>query len=202
MQNTPSSRILVKELSRFERPALERHFIALSSEDRRLRFGAGLADAGVRLYVKGIDFRSDAVFGVVDDDLNIVAAAHLARSNGHAELGVSVLPGHRSRGIGGALLERAHMHARNWGVHALFTHCLTENGAMMHLARKQDMDIVTEAGETDAWLKLLPADASSYMGAVFEQRVALFDYALKSQIAGARRVAGAATALRVRPGGG
>jgi len=61
---------------------------------------------------------------------------------------------------------------------------------MMHLARKQDMDIVTEAGETNAWLKLLPADASTYMGAVFEQRVALFDYALKSQSAGAR-VAGA-----------
>jgi GNAT superfamily N-acetyltransferase len=199
MQNTPSSRILVKELSRFERPALERHFIALSSEDRRLRFGAGLADAGVRLYVKGIDFRSDAVFGVVDDDLNIVAAAHLARSNGHAELGVSVLPAHRGRGIGGALLERAHMHARNWGVHALFIHCLTENGAMLHLARKHRMDIVVDAGETDAWLKLLPADASSYLGAVFEQRVALFDYALKSQLAGARRIADA-TAPRFKSG--
>lgn len=183
--------ILIKELSRFEQPALERHFLALASEDRRLRFGAGVNDFAVRFYVKGIDFGRDALFGVLDDELKIIAAAHLARTNGHAELGVSVLPGHRARGIGGALLGRAHMHARNWGVHALFMHCLTENGAMMHLARKHGMDIVAEAGETDAWLKLPPADASSYMGAVFEQRVALFDYALKSQIAGARRVAGA-----------
>jgi len=179
MSRTQRIGIPVKELSRFERPALERHFLALTSEDRRLRFGAGFADAAVRLYVKGIDFGRDALFGVVDDELSIIAAAHLARTNGHAELGVSVLPGHRDRGIGGALLGRAHMHARNWGVRRLFMHCLTENSAMMHLARKQGMAMVASSGEADAWLGLPPADAASFLGAVFEQRVALFDYALK-----------------------
>jgi len=180
--------ILIKELSRFEQPALEHHFLALEGEDRRLRFGVGLNDFAVRAYVKGINFRRDALFGVLDDKLRVIGAAHLARSNDHAELGVSVLPGHRNRGIGGALLGRAHTHARNWGVHALFMHCLTENGAMMHLARKHRMEIVAEASEADAWLKLPPADASSYMSAVFEQGVALFDYALKSQLADARRI--------------
>ena len=58
-------------------------------------------------------------------------------------------------------------------------HCLTENGAMMHLARKQRMRIVVESGEADAWLSLPPADASSHFGEAFAQRVALFDYALK-----------------------
>jgi len=68
-------------------------------------------------------------------------------------------------------------------------HCLTENGAMMHLARKQEMEIVVESGEADAWLKLAPADAASHFGAVFAQRVALWDFALKSQSALARRLA-------------
>ena len=162
--------VLIKELSRFEQPALEHHFLALEGEDRRLRFGIGLNDFAVRAYVKGINFRRDALFGVLDDKLRVIGAAHLARSNGHAELGVSVLPGHRNRGIGGALLGRAHTHARNWGVHALFMHCLTENGAMMHLAQKHRMEIVAEASEADAWLKLPPADASSYMSAVFDER--------------------------------
>jgi GNAT superfamily N-acetyltransferase len=180
--------ILVRELSRFERPALEKHFLALGSADRRLRFGAPLNDFAVCRYVAQIDFEQDAVLGVFDDDLHLLGAAHLARDNGHAELGISVLEGRRSRGIGGALLARAHMHARNWGVHALFMHCLTENNAMMHLARKQGMDIVAEAGEADAWLKLAPADASTYLGAAFDQRVALFDYALKQQLAYARRL--------------
>ena len=171
--------IHIRELGRVERASLEPHFIALEGDDRRLRFGVALNDDAVRTYLGRIDFERDAVFGVYDDALHLIGAAHVARSDGHAELGVSVLPGQRGRGIGGALLARAHTRARNWGVHALFMHCLAENGAMMHLARKQEMEIVIEAGEADAWLKLSPADASSHFGEVFAQRVALFDYALK-----------------------
>ena len=175
--------IPIRELTRLDRAALEPHFLALGREDRRLRFGLSFNDAAVRAYVARIDFERDAAFGVYDDALRLIGAAHVARSHEHAELGVSVLPGHRGRGIGGALLARAHLRARNWGVRALFMHCLIENGAMMHLARKQGMQtamhIVVESGEADAWLKLPPADASSHFGEVFAQRVALFDYALK-----------------------
>src|SRR3989442_12175966 len=114
-------------------------------------------DFAVRIYVKRIDFGNDAVFGVLDDELHLIGAAHLGRGDGHAELGVSVLPGHRRRGIGGAVLARAHMHARNWGVRALFMHCLTEKPALMHLARKQGMDPGTEAWEAGARPSLPPA---------------------------------------------
>ena len=185
--------IQIRELSRAERPALREHFLALHSNDRRLRFGTPLSDHAVREYIERIDFGHDAVFGVADDELRLLGVAHVARGDGHAELGVSVLEGERHRGIGGALLARAHLHARNWGVHALFMHCLTENAAIMRLARRQNMEIVAEAGEADAWLKLPPADAASHFGAVFAQRVALFDYALKSQLAMARTLAGAVT---------
>ncbi|HEY3076565.1 MAG TPA: GNAT family N-acetyltransferase [Burkholderiales bacterium] len=185
--------IPIRELSRAERPALRSHFLALGPQDRRLRFGTPLGNHAVHAYIERMDFAHDAVFAVADDELKLLGVAHLARGDGHAELGVSVLEGHRGRGVGGALLERAHLHARNWGVHALFMHCLTENAAMMRLARRQNMDIVAEAGEADAWLKLPPADAASHFGAVFAQRVALFDYALKSQLAAARRLAGALT---------
>jgi hypothetical protein len=108
-----------------------------------------------------------------------------------AELGVSVRREERNRGIGAALLERAVLRARNWGVRALYMHCLRENETMMHVARKLGMRTVTEQGEADAWLALAPADASTHFGEVFAERVALFDYALKSQLAGARRFAAA-----------
>jgi len=178
---TPSP---VRELSSVDRGAFERHLVALGGEDRRLRFGTPLSDAAIHSYVAAIDFERDALFGVFDDQLALVAAAHLARGADHAELGVSVLPGHRNRGFGSALLARAHLHARNWRRPALFMHCLKENETMMHLARKQGMDIVTEAGEADAWLRLPAPDAASYFGAVFAQRVALFDFALKAFRAG------------------
>lgn len=73
---------------------------------------------------------------------------------------------------------RARAHARNWGAPTLFTHCLAENGAMMHLACKQGMRIATERGEADAYLELPPGDAASIAKAIFSDRVALFDYAL------------------------
>jgi GNAT superfamily N-acetyltransferase len=187
--------IHIRELWPAERPALYEHFLSLATVDRRLRFGAALSDSTVRDYVARIDFGHDALFGVFDEELRLLGVAHVARADDHAELGVSVLEGHRGRGIGGALLARAHLRARNWGVGALFTHCLTENAAMMHLARRQGMDIVAEAGEADAWLRLPPADAGSHFGEVFAQRVALFDYALKSQLAKTRRLAAA-----LRPG--
>jgi RimJ/RimL family protein N-acetyltransferase len=180
----------IKELSSYERSTIEEHFLALTSADRRLRFGGSLNDDAIRNYVANIDFDRDAVFGVLDNDLQIVAAAHLARDDHHAEIGVSVLQEHRDQGIGDSLLQRGHKHARNWGVRKLFMHCLTENSSMMHMARKNGMNIASESGEADAYLKLAPPNTMSYMSEVFEQRIALADYALKSHFAGVRRVLG------------
>jgi len=180
--------INTRELTRLERPKLAAHFLALNAEDRRLRFGLPISDASVADYVERIDFGRDVVFGVFDDELNLAGAAHLARAEDHAELGVSVLPAHRGRGIGAALLERAHTHARNWGIGMLFMHCLSENAAMMHLARKQGMQIAAASGEADAHLELAPASAASFAKALLAERVGLFDYALKSQFDAARRL--------------
>jgi GNAT superfamily N-acetyltransferase len=180
--------IVTRELTRLERPKLAAHLLALDAEDRRLRFGLPVADESIRDYVGRIDFARDAVFGVFDDELNLAGAAHLARADEHAELGVSVLPAHRGRGIGAALLERAHTHARNWGIGALFMHCLTENAAMMHLARKQGMRIAAASGEADAHLALPPASPGSLTQAMLAERVGLFDYALKAQFVAARRL--------------
>ena len=185
--------IPIRELTRAERPALLEHFLALANGDRRLRFGTPPSDYALRQYVERIDFDHDAVFGVADEDLRPLGVAHVARNGTHAELGISVLEGHRGRGIGGALLARAHLRARNWGVRALFMHCLAENATIMRLARRERMAIVAQAGEADAWLELPPADAASHFGEMFAQRVALFDYALKSHAAAARRLAAALT---------
>jgi GNAT superfamily N-acetyltransferase len=188
--------IVTKKLPRLQRDALLAHFLALDAEDRRLRFGVGLSDHGVNDYVARMDFDRDAVFGVFDDAMYLAGVGHLARGDGFAELGVSVLPAHRGRGMGGALLARTHVHARNWGVPTLFMHCLAENSAMMHLARKQGMRIAASRGEADAYLELSPADAASIANALFADRVALFDYALKSQVHAARRLAAAWTGLK------
>src|SRR5260370_5808611 len=103
----------VQRLSEASRPGLERHFLSLEAEDVRLRFGTAITAEAIVTYVARIDFDVDAVFGVHDDALSIVGVAHVAFTGDLAELGVSVLPGHRGDGIGGALLARAADHVRN-----------------------------------------------------------------------------------------
>ena len=197
-----SAQVITRELSRLERGALERHMLALGGEDRRLRFGLALPDEAVRGYVAHIDFERDALFGVFDDELQLAGAAHLARGERHVELGISVLSSWRGRGLGAALLTRCHMRARNWTVRKLFMHCLSENSAMMHLARKQGMTISASSGEADAWLELPLADASSYAIEVLAERLGQFDFALKSQRRAIHGICAAgmrASMVRTRP---
>lgn len=192
-----ATQIMTREVGRLERDTFERHLLVLDNEDRRLRFGVVLPDQAIRDYVARISFERDAVFGVFDDELCLIGAAHLARCDTHAELGISVLPAWRGAGLGTVLLARSHTHARNWGIRRLFMHCLTENAAMVHLARKEGMSIAASSGEADAWLELPPADASSFTNAVLAEHVGRFDYALKSQRQAARRIA---AAFLVKPG--
>ena len=177
------STIPVQRLDERARGALLAHFLALTPEDRRLRFGSSLSADGIAVYVDGIDFDRDAVFAVHDDSLVLVGVAHLALGDDHAELGLSVLPAHRGRGVGSALFERGAEHARNRFAPTLFMHCLRENAAIVHIAQRAGMHIVTESGDADAHLDLLPASAGSIAGELVADRVALYDYALKAQVA-------------------
>jgi RimJ/RimL family protein N-acetyltransferase len=181
---------LVKRLSRLSRDALVAHFTALAPADLRLRFGMLKSPQAIAEYVDGIDYDQDAVFGVFDDELRLVGVAHVGRMpDGTAEFGVSVLPEWRGRGIGTVLFERANAYARNQLIRQLFVHCLTENKAMMHIARKADMRIVVESGEADAYLSLPPTDAATIAQELIDERVALFDVALKAQLVAAKRLA-------------
>jgi GNAT superfamily N-acetyltransferase len=171
---------LTRELHADERPQLLAHLLALDEEDRRLRFAHALSDDGVRHYVESIDLSRDAVFVVTDANLAIVGAAHLAREDGQAELGMSVLPQNRGHGVGGALLERCTARARNWGVRVMFMNCLVENAAMMHLARKQDLKIAVSGAEAEAFVRLRRADLTSLAADAVAEHLGLFDHAQKS----------------------
>jgi GNAT superfamily N-acetyltransferase len=171
----------VQRLVEASRPALRRHFLSLDGEDVRLRFGVTIPPAAIDSYVDRIDFDTDAVFGVHDDELALAGVAHVGFTGDLAELGVSVLTPHRGHGIGSALLTRAADHVRNRFVTRLFMHCLAENATMLHIARKLGMKICIDTGEADAFLKLPPADPASLAGELVLQRMALFDYALKAQ---------------------
>lgn len=172
---------LPRELHENERDLLFAHLVGLEPEARRLRFASPRSDEALRQYVDGIDFARDAVFVVTDAELVVLGAAHLALDEGHAELGLSVLPQARGRGIGAALLERCAARARNAGAGALFMNCLSENAPMMRLARRQGLHVALSQGEGEAFVQLPQASLASVASEAVAESLAVFDHAQKAQ---------------------
>lgn len=177
----------IQRLNERESAALVAHFLALPTQDQRLRFGWSVSPQSIAAYADKIDFDRDAVFAVQNDRLALVGVAHVAFTEDLAELGLSVLPAHRGHGVGGALFERAAMHASNRFMPRLFMHCLKENAPIIRMARRFGMDIVTDIGDADAYLDLPPASPASITGEFVTDRLALYDYALKAHTAAWKR---------------
>lgn len=175
----------VRELHASHRKQILQHFLLLNEDDRRLRFGTKTPNEVIELYVDRLDFKLDKVFGHFNSLLNLVGIAHLAylpmikNQSESAEFGVSVLPNGRGQGIGTALLARASVHARNTGIKTLFVHCLANNKAMMHIARKTGMDVELAYGDADAHLRLQPANHSTIVEEATNRQWADFDYVAK-----------------------
>ena len=177
---------VIRRLGARHRGRIARHLQALDERDRYLRFGYLANDAQIQAYVDTLDFERDAVFGIYNRRLELVAMAHLAHSvdksyDACAEFGVSVLPSVRGHGYGSKLFARAMRHARNEGVHLMFIHALSENTAMINIARKAGATVERDGSEARAYLRLPPATFESQVTEMLEEQLAQTDYRLKVQ---------------------
>jgi GNAT superfamily N-acetyltransferase len=177
----------IRSLGPRHRERIAAHLHGLQVSDRYLRFGYPATDAQISKYVDMLDFEQDEVFGIFSRRLELIAMAHLAHAVASpatggiatSEFGVSVLPHARARGFGRRLFEHAMLHARNRGVETLFIHALSENTAMLKIARNAGATVVREGSESDAWVKLPPDTLASHVGELVGQQVAELDYRLK-----------------------
>jgi RimJ/RimL family protein N-acetyltransferase len=161
--------------------------LALEPHDRYLRFGYPAIDEQVRKYVAGLDFARDEVFGIFNRRLQLIAMAHLAYTPEAqlagrppmAEFGVSVAKSARGKGYGARLFDHAVMHARNRDIDTLFIHALSENSAMLKIARKAGATVERDGPESQAWLKLPRDTFATQMSEVIEEHAAEMNYRLK-----------------------
>ena len=183
--NRPSPSVIpIRSIGLEHKTGLAAHFFALCEEDRYLRFGHVASDAEIQTYVNRIDFASDEVFGVFNRKLELVAAAHIAVSCApektcQAEFGVSVLPAGRGKGIGTRLFQRAAMFARNRGIERMAMQCLTENAAMMGMARRAGMEVHVAGSETEAYLEVPHRSLFSHLDEWVENATGQLDFAIK-----------------------
>ncbi len=174
----------IRSLGPGHRERIAAHLRALEEHDRYLRFGYMANDEQIDRYVAQLDFDRDDIFGIYNRKLELLAMAHLAFMHDPggptgAEFGVSVLKKARGRGYGTRLFERAAMHARNEGVELMFIHALSENTAMIKIARNAGATLERAGGETEAYLRLPPATLDTRMSELVEEQVAQTDYQLK-----------------------
>ena len=176
----------IRSIDAVQRDHIAQHLLALDSHDRYLRFGYVANEDQIRRYVAQLNFERDELFGIFNRKLELIAMAHLAFSvdpncRSCAEFGVSVAKGARGRRYGSQLFERAVMHARNEGVTMLFIHALSENTAMLKIARGAGATIERDGAESEAHLRLPPADFDSRVAELVNEQVARTNYHLKVQ---------------------
>jgi GNAT superfamily N-acetyltransferase len=176
----------IRSLGPEHRERISQHLLALQPHDRYLRFGYAATDEHIRRYTDGLRFEHDEIFGIYNRKLELIAMAHLAFSvnpelTSCAEFGVSVSEHARGRGYGGRLFDRAVMHARNEGVEMVFVHALSENTAMLKIARSAGAIVERDGSEAEAFLRLPAATLDSRMTALVHEQLGLTDYRLKAQ---------------------
>ena len=176
----------IRSLGPAYRERIAKHLLALDDADRYLRFGYKASDEQISRYVADLNFERDEIFGIYNRHLELVAMAHVAFATDAqhqqcAEFGVSVLKKARGRGYGRRLFERAVIHARNEGVDMMFIHALSENTAMLKIARNAGASVQRDGAESEAFLHLPPANIDSRMAALFEHQFAEMDYRIKRQ---------------------
>lgn len=188
----------VRSLGARHRERILTHLLALDARDRFLRFGYPASDAHISKYVDTLDFDQDEVFGIFNRRLELIALAHLAHAAREgrlamSEFGVSVVPAARGRGFGRRLFEHAMLHARNRGVDTLFIHALSENVAMLKIARDAGATLERHGPECEAWLRLPPDTLGSHVDELVGGSAAEFDYRLKRSVRQANDLLGALT---------
>jgi RimJ/RimL family protein N-acetyltransferase len=185
--NTPTPVMVpIRALGPSYRERITQHLLQLEPADRYLRFGYAANDEQIRRYAEQLDFNRDEIFGIYNRRLELIAMAHLAFSEHPehkqcAEFGVSVLKQARGRGFGARLFERAVMHARNEGVNMVFIHALSENTAMLKIARSAGATVRRDGSESEAYLQIQPASLDTRMAEMVEQQFAEVDYQIKKQ---------------------
>jgi GNAT superfamily N-acetyltransferase len=143
----------LRRLGSGDRDRVRDHLLRLDGEDRQLRFGAHVSPAQVAAYCAALDIGRTLLLGcLVEGELRAVGELTTLAGAGPrtAEIAISVERRFQGRGIGGALLRRLIVAARNRLFERLYMVCLIDNGRMVRLARRVGSRLEVERGEVEA----------------------------------------------------
>jgi GNAT superfamily N-acetyltransferase len=175
MHNT--YRLLPSEYGRYRE-----HLLALDPESRYTRFGYPVTDELIHRLCDRIDanHQNHKIFVIEDEDLNVVAAGHIALEGGETELAFSVLREYRKQGMGSALMSRCIEWCQNRNIKGGSMVCLSTNIAIKRLAGKHGV-LVNDGPESFAKITIPEPTPSSVMSEVVDSNLARVDHLGKLQ---------------------
>lgn len=140
----PHAGLGIRQVTRADTGAIVAHFQALGADDLRLRFCATLNEAAVRQHVDGLWAGRPLVLAALDGPLwpgplhragPVLALAELIVSGDKAELGVSVDPALRRRGIATYLVQAAARLLSPRGLRVIHATTLPDNASFLVMAQ-------------------------------------------------------------------
>jgi len=156
-----------------DRFALEAHFAALGTEDLCNRFCHPVKPEAMAKYLDQWSAAGIPSYGIFNPDRALIAVGQLGQSEEELEVGLSVLPTYRRKGLALALLYRSASYARARGLKALSIHCLANNMPMLSLARRIGMTVEISSGEADGYLTLRAATALDFWRQIADDQESL-----------------------------
>ncbi|OIR07078.1 acetyltransferase (GNAT) family protein [mine drainage metagenome] len=135
---------------------IEAHLAKLSAEDLAFCFFYPATMDSVReRYLARLDPARDILLGIqIDGD--IAALAHLYVEQHKAEVGLTVLPEYRERGLGEQLFEASILEARALGCSQIAIETRPDNAPMIALARSHGFAVGYDYGNIAGRLELRP----------------------------------------------
>jgi GNAT superfamily N-acetyltransferase len=157
---------MIRTLSREDEPLFRDHLLRLDEPSRHDRFLSGVGDSFLVEYARRCFDGDTLVLGFLSADL-VRAAGELHTAEpwiaDTGEVGLSVEPELRNKGIGTRLLQRLVTSARNRGFRHLRMNCHPRNLAMQAIARKFEAELRIEEGATVGEIEAGPPNAFSLL---------------------------------------
>lgn len=159
-----------------------KHLLALDDESKFTRFGFAIKDEVINQLCDKFEANYDdhKIFVIENENLEVVAAGHIALEGGETELAFSVLKEHRKKGMGSALMARCIEWCQNRSIKGGCMVCLSSNTAIKKLAGKHGV-LINEGGETLANITIPDPTPNSVMHEMFESNIAVLDHLGKLQ---------------------
>lgn len=174
---------VIYRLPRSEFHRYKTHLLSLDEESRYMRFGFHIKNETITELVDSWekDFGNHKIFVIENDDLEVVGVAHISRVDDPVELAFSVLKEYQHRGMGDALMERAVEYCQNRGIKIGCMVCLNSNDKIKRLARKHDILVRTDNGDTVGEVSIPSLTPLSMWKEYVEDNMAKLDHLGKTQ---------------------